>query len=146
MGTTDPQPGTYTFHVGDTAHVRATANSGYVFAGWKVNDIMLDVVDNEVAIAVTAEMAGQTFAVEAVFDVFNGIADVDAAAATITVEGTRIIVLGGEGNTVDIYDAVGRRVRHTVANAQKVEIDVNASGVYLVKMGNAPAKRIAVVR
>ena len=146
MGTTDPQPGTYTFHVGDTAHARAIANPGYQFVAWVVNGVTLDVAADEVDVEVTEEMAGQTFTIEAVFEAVTGIGDVDAASVTIATEGTRILVSGAAGAAIDVYDAVGRRVRHMDAVAEKVEIDVLTSGIYLVRVGNAPARRVAVVR
>lgn len=45
-----------------------------------------------------------------------------------------------------VYDVNGRVVR-TQANAtETVEFTMNNTGVYLVKVGNAPAKRVVVVR
>ena len=36
MGTTTPAPGAHYFHVGDTCHVVAMANEGYVLTGWDI--------------------------------------------------------------------------------------------------------------
>ena len=48
--------------------------------------------------------------------------------------------------TVCIYDVVGRLLATKRETAQEVLLDVPASGTYLVKIGDAPARRIVVKR
>ena len=58
----------------------------------------------------------------------------------------KIVVEGVEGNTVCLYDVVGRLLATRRETMQEVLLDVPASGAYLVKIGDAPARRIVVRR
>ena len=58
----------------------------------------------------------------------------------------QIGVEGAEGYTVCLYDVVGRLLATKRETAQEVLLDVPASGAYLVKIGDAPARRIVVRR
>ena len=57
-----------------------------------------------------------------------------------------IVVEGAEGNPVYFYDVVGRLLATKRETVQEVLLDVPASGAYLVKIGDAPARRIVVRR
>lgn len=51
MGTTNPAPGAHYFYLGDTCHVIAIANDGYVLSGWNIqwsfmNNILTDTTIN----------------------------------------------------------------------------------------------------
>ena len=50
--------------------------------------------------------------------------------------GDRIIVEGAEGETVRIFDITGRSVRNGGLSA----------GVYLVKIGDRPARKVVVMK
>ena len=58
----------------------------------------------------------------------------------------QIVVDGAEGYTVYLYDVVGRLLATKRETAQEVLLDVPASGAYLVKIGDAPARRVVVRR
>lgn len=58
----------------------------------------------------------------------------------------QIVVEGAEGNTVYLFDVVGRLLATKRETAQEVLLDVPASGAYLVKIGDAPARRVVVRR
>lgn len=58
----------------------------------------------------------------------------------------QIVVEGAEGSTVCLYDVVGRLLATRRETAQEVLLDVPASGAYLVKIGDAPARRVVVRR
>ena len=58
----------------------------------------------------------------------------------------QIVVEGAEGNPVYLYDVVGRLLATRRETAQEELLDVPASGAYLVKIGDAPARRIVVRR
>ena len=47
---------------------------------------------------------------------------------------------------VYIYDVNGRIVRSEANVSDNVEFTMANTGVYLVKVGNAPAKRVVVMR
>ncbi len=56
----------------------------------------------------------------------------------------QIVVEGAEGYPVYLYDVMGRLLATRRETAQEVMLDVPASGAYLVKIGDAPARRIVV--
>ena len=57
-----------------------------------------------------------------------------------------IVVEGAEGNPVYFYDVMGRLLATRKETAQEMLLDVPASGAYLVKIGDAPTRRIVVRR
>ena len=63
------------------------------------------------------------------------IGDHDVENCNIYSIGGRIIVEGAEGETVHIFDILGRSVRN----------DAIPTGIYLVKVGNHPARKVIVV-
>ena len=76
----------------------------------------------------------------------EGIEDIALLNAKIYQRNGQIVVEGAEGNPVYLYDVVGRLLATKRETAQEVLLDVPASGVYLVKIGDAPARRIVVKR
>ena len=73
---------------------------------------------------------------------------IDYAISNIKLYGDngQIVVEGSEGATVRLYDAVGRMIAMRRDEFGRLTFDVPASGVYLVKVGEHPARRIAVIR
>ena len=61
-------------------------------------------------------------------------------------ENGQVVVEGSEGATVVLYDAVGRMLATRRDNVGRLTFDVPASGMYLVKIGEHPARRIVVIR
>lgn len=80
----------------------------------------------------------------------EGIGDVKMIDAKIYARDGQIVVEGAEGMPVMLYDAVGRllasRRKDEVHNGTPIQFDVPASGVYLVKVGDWPARRIVMLR
>ena len=76
------------------------------------------------------------FADKYVEDCNMGIGDPDVENINIYTLGGRIIVEGAEGETVRIFDITGRSVRNNSLPA----------GVYLVKIGDRPARKIVVMK
>ena len=111
------------------AVVYATANSGYHFDHWSdgstSNPYSLTVTDDLDLIGYFVSDSGT-----------EGISDVDADCFRIYSDNGRIVIEGAEGETTSIYDIMGRNV----GNA-----DLPA-GVYMVKIGNHPARRVVVIR
>ena len=83
-----------------------------------------------------ADSYWQEFADHYVEDCSVGIGDPDANAINVYTLGGRIIVEGADGETVRIYDITGRSVRNGNLPA----------GVFLVKVGNCPARKVVVIR
>jgi hypothetical protein len=65
---------------------------------------------------------------------------------TIYSKDSRIFVRGAEGYDVYVYDVNGRMMDRELNAPENLEFRLTATGVYLVKVGNAPAKRVVVVR
>ena len=77
----------------------------------------------------------------------EGIGDVEMLNAKIYQRDGQVVVEGAEQNAVTLYDAVGRSLavkRDDYGNG--IRFDIPASGVYLVKVGNAPARKVVVIR
>lgn len=111
------------------AVVYASANSGYHFDHWSDNSTSnpysLTVTEDLNLVAYFAADGGGT----------EGIDDIDAAGIRIYIEAGRIVV---EGTTdeVNVYDMKGRNIRN----------DNLPAGVYMVKVGNLPARKVVVMR
>ena len=72
-----------------------------------------------------------------------GIDIVDGGDVNVVVADGRIIVEGAEGETVRVYDMMGRMVASVAAGTA---VRVPDSGVYLVKVGEAAAEKVFVIR
>lgn len=75
-----------------------------------------------------------------------GVDEVDAINAKIYTNNGLIVVEGTEGNTVWLYDVNGRVLATKQDNQAPIQFDVSASGAYLVKIGNHPARKVVVIR
>ena len=111
------------------AVVYAQPASGYRFDHWSTgstdNPYSLTVVVDTVITAYFA-LEGDT----------QGIEDVEGDDMRIIVSNGRIVIEGVEQKDMHVYDATGRtRNNHALP-----------SGVYLVKIGNLPAKKVVVIR
>ena len=80
------------------------------------------------------------------FRAITGIDDVEGSNANIYSVDNTIVVKGAENLTIYVYDVNGRCVRKQANATETVEFTMSSTGVYLVKVGNAPAKRVVVVR
>ncbi|MCR5445011.1 MAG: T9SS type A sorting domain-containing protein, partial [Bacteroidales bacterium] len=146
MGSVNPEPGTYTLQVGEHVHATATAMEGYHFTGWTILGIDETATSEVVDFVVPAEAAGLTIRVMANFAQNTGIDDVETTDFSVYSTGNKIVVSGAEDKDVYVYDVNGRCLRKQTKAGETVEFTMNASGAYLVKVGNAPAKRVVVVR
>ena len=130
--------GNYTY--GSAATISAeTPFSGWVFSHWSdgatYNPYTFAVLQDTVMTAYFVREGSQ-----------NGVDDVDTISAKIYVNNGQIVVEGAEGNPVYLYDVMGRLLATRRETAQEVLLDVPASGAYLVKIGDAPARRVVVRR
>ena len=123
------------FVYGTPCTVTATAYSGYSFVGWS-NGVQY----NPYTFAVL-----QDISLTAIFEETQGINDVDVDDIVIQVSDGHIIVLGAEGIDMSIYDMMGRRIAYSNA-AEEHDIPMPTAGVYLVKVGTLPARKVVVIR
>ncbi len=66
----------------------------------------------------------------------GGIDNTEADDLKVYTLGGRIIVEGAEGETIRIYDITGRSIRNEALH----------TGVYIVKVGNRPARKVVVMK
>lgn len=74
----------------------------------------------------------------------NGIEGPDLSMWTATVDGRRLTVSCGVGETVRLFDAQGRCMLTQTATGANMRVDLPSAGVYLVSVGTSPAKRIVI--
>lgn len=70
-----------------------------------------------------------------------GINDVADVSFNIYSHDNQIVINGTNGETVRVFDMMGRMVAITNGNT----VSVPTTGVYMVKIGNLPARRVAVI-
>ena len=75
-----------------------------------------------------------------------GVDEVDVINAKIYTNHGQIVVDGAESNTVWLYDVNGRILATKQDEYSPLRFDVPASGAYLVKIGNHPARKVVVIR
>ena len=154
-GTTNPAPGTYYYGEGDVFTVSATAYENCSLVDWKMTVYSDGAFLYEVNLgspipvfgdSISADMLGMAIKITAIFEGPVGIDDVDADNVKVYSTEGQIVVLGAEGQMVSVYDVNGRVLDRKDNAAERVEFNVANTGVYLVKVGNAAARRVVVVR
>lgn len=122
------------------AQVQANAYHGYHFDHWSDgntdNPRYIVVLQDTHLVAYFASDNGED----------EGIEETEEEGVKLYQRNGQIVVEGAEGNPVFLYDVVGRLLAARRETMQEVLLDVPSSGVYLVKIGNAPARRIVVRR
>ena len=164
MGTITPAPGTHQYTVGQAVQLNMTPTEGHYLHSVHITMThpIMGVISDETILAsdsvdfteplvVEEEMLGFVISVTAIFAVNGqdppiGIAEVETADFTVNAIESTIVVLGAEGRQVSLFDVNGRLMNREVNAGERVEFNVANSGVYLVKVGNAAAKRVVVVR
>lgn len=133
----DPTAGTVTgggpYGVGEEAVLTAIANSGYQFDHWEDGSYQ-----NPRTVTVTADASYVAYFVPT-----QSISDVQDVEALIYARGGRIIVENVNGMVVRVYDMMGRLV--ATASGETVSVPMPV-GVYLVKVGTLPARKVVVIR
>lgn len=78
----------------------------------------------------------------------TGVDNAEPLEAKIYTHNGHIIVEGTQGYPVTLYDAVGRLLvtKETLPTGNPCELPVTTTGVYLVKIGSYPARRIVIRR
>ncbi len=123
-------------HYGDVVDLTAEAFDGYEFVRWSNGE-----TNAHITFQVTEDVN-----LVAEFRAITGIDDVEGSNANIYSVDNTIVVKGAENLTIYVYDVNGRCVRKQANATETVEFTMSSTGVYLVKVGNAPAKRVVVVR
>jgi uncharacterized repeat protein (TIGR02543 family) len=122
---------------GTVVTATATSNHGYHFTHWSNGS-----TDSVYTFTVTADVN-----LVAHFEANVGIDEANSELhVTIYTTDNKIVVNGVEGRDVTVFDVTGRMVCRQTAAADRVEMPMQTAGVYLVKVANLPAKRVAIVR
>lgn len=132
--------GTGSYNAGQTASLTAIPPEGYHFSQWNDGN-----TDNPRQIIVTSDTI-LTVLFEEGDDPTEGIVGIDGVIAKVHASNGLIVVESAEVCTVTLYDAVGHVMAVKRNEGDAIRFDVPASGTYLVKVGDAPARRIVVVR
>ena len=75
-----------------------------------------------------------------------GIDNIETINAKIYQHNGQVVVEGAEGNTVTLYDINGRVLATKQDNDMPLSFDVPATGTYMIKIGNYPARKVVVIR
>lgn len=137
------------------ARVTAMPKAGNYFMGWsdgsEQNPYNLMVIGDTTVVAYFAERDSLVICdtVDTLYihdTLYLGIGMVDLPNAKIYQHNGEIVVEGAEGNTVTLYDAIGRLLATKRDDATVLHFDVPSPGTYLVRIGAHPARKIVVVR
>ena len=129
----------YQGHTGDTITLEAVANDGFHFDYWQgVHS------ENDTSAIVTIILAEPATDVLCFFAENVGIRDVVEDNTIIYTKNNNIVVSGAEQQTIRVFDVVGRLVAQRSNAAIEETIPMPATGVYLVQVGNRPARRVVV--
>lgn len=122
-----------------TAVVQAVANSGYLFDHWSTGSTM-----NPYSLTVTSDTVITAFFVAD--SSAERIDDINVSGGSVYGQDGQIVVEGADGNSVTLYDVNGRMLATKRDDNGPLRFDVPASGTYMIKIGNYPARKVAVVR
>ena len=125
---------------GSAATITAeTPFSGWVFSHWSdgatYNPYTFAVLQDTVMTAYFVREGSQ-----------NDIDSIGSPNVNIYVEGQQIVAEGAEGNTVMVYDLYGRVLAIKRDEGTLLRFDAPATGTYLIRIGDSPARRVVVVR
>lgn len=117
------------------ATIIALPNTGYTFARWSDGN-----TQNPRTLTVT-----QDTVLIAYFTSNQGIAEAENDIISVRTANGNILLEGVSGERVYVSDVLGRVIYNATVN-ERAEIAVRNSGVYFVKVGNRPARKVVVVR
>ena len=132
------------YNYSDTATLYAEAFPGYHFVQWGDGN-----TSNSRILLVTQDTTIVAFFSEG--DDTTGIreAGMGNEGVRVYIDGRQIVVEAVSGESVMLYDAVGRLLatrREDTHVGTPLRFDVPASGVYLVKVGTLPAKKVVLIK
>ena len=119
---------------GGIVTISATPNEGYRFLRWNDGN-----TENPRAVTVMGNITYTAYFESTT----QGVSTVDASEISIYTTERRIVVRGAEGMEMTVFDVMGREV---VRLTRSGETPMLPQGVYLIKVGNHPARRVVVVR
>lgn len=76
----------------------------------------------------------------------EGIDGAEALNAKVYSSQGQIVIEGAGGNAVTLFDVNGRRLATKQDYGTEIRFDALASGTYMIKIGNYPARKVVVIR
>lgn len=132
MGTTS---GSGTYDYGSVIQIQANPYAGYEFVYWQDGN-----TDNPRNITVLGNM---TYV--ASFQPEVGIHDNDLSSISVYSHTNQIVVCHAEGESIEIYDMLGKRIAYDAMNTQETRLfTISAKGVYMVRVGDDFFKKVVV--
>lgn len=117
-----------------TATIAAYANPGYYFTAWSDGN-----TDNPRQLVVT-----QDTIITAHFEEIVGIDTPLLHPAHYSQEGNRIVVNGAEGQSVRVFDIMGKLISSQPNVPEPFSVYLPAAGVYLIQIGSSTPQKIVV--
>lgn len=124
------------YATGETAVLTAVAYPGYHFVRWQDN-----VTDNPRSYLVTQDA---TFV--AYFEANVGIENVSDSEIIVYAKDYQIHIGKAFGEKITVYTIDGRSAASLSRATEHVAIPVTTTGVYIVKIGDHPARKVVVIR
>ena len=147
-GTTDPEPGTYTWAAGSELELIATPDEGWEFEKWVINGDEITEATTTVTLADADVDAVAHFTEE---EDPNLVLDENTSNIRVYPNPAvdRLNVVASEGASINLTNIMGSVVRSTIAESNEVSIDVSdlPSGVYIISVedkGNRITRKIMV--
>ena len=127
--------GSGTYNYGSVVQIRANPYTGYEFIYWNDGN-----TENPRDITVLGNM---TYV--ASFQPQTGINDNDLSAISVYSHDHQIVVCHAEGECIEIYDMLGKRIAYDAVNTQETrQFTISTKGVYLVRVGDTFYKKVVV--
>ena len=117
--------------------------------GAVASDTTLAIVETSVNFGALPQFyanSNATITITAMFQQQVGIEDADISNVNVYSANSTIYVRGAEGQSVYVFDVNGRMLNHEAKASESCSFRMENTGVYLVKVGNAAAQRVIVVR
>ena len=120
----------------NTAVIEAIAYTGYIFDHW--ND---GATENPYTVHLTSDTT-----LIAYFAINTGIDDMDDSEIRVYARDRLIHIDAAVGETVNVYTIDGRTIATLPKATEHVAIPVISAGVYLVRIGSHPARKVVVIQ
>lgn len=119
---------------GTTITLEAVANSGYQFKEWKIDGA------REGSNPTLSFSPKASAAIVAVFEVMNGLDDIDNENYTIQQSENRLTVTAKQTTRIALYNAAGQLIAQT--NAAQAQFTLPTAGIYILHIGNKAVKLV----
>ena len=124
-----------TYNAGTTVQLQANPYAGYEFTYWNDGN-----TENPRYIVVTGDA---TYVAN--FQPQVGINDNDLSDINVYSYDHQIVVCHAEGERIEIYDMLGKRIAYDAVNTQETrQFNISTKGVYLVRVGDSFFKKVVV--